>query len=168
VDPGPLAAAAPGRELLEVLRRVDLLSVNAREARLLSGSHRPDAGAAALAALLVPDGVAVVRVGPDGCWMACGDAAPEHVPGHPVDAIDTTGAGDVHIGAMLARLAAGDEPRSAARVANVAAALSVERPGGAAGPSMTELADVLNLAAVGLVRHPLCQPPVRRILHPNQ
>ncbi len=153
VDPGPLAAAAPGRELLEVLGRVDLLSVNAREARLLSGSHRPDAGAAALAALLSPGGVAVVRVGPDGCWMACGDAAPEHVPGHPVDAIDTTGAGDVHVGAMLARLAAGDEPRSAARIANVAAALSVERPGGASGPSMTELADVLDLPGVGLVRH---------------
>ncbi len=152
VDPGPLAACAPGRELLDVLGRVDLLSVNAREARLLSGSHRPDAGASALAALLVPGGVAVVRVGPDGCWIACGAAAPQHVPGHPVDAVDTTGAGDVHVGAMLARLAAGDAPRSAAAVANVAAALSVGRPGGATGPSTTELEDVLDLPAAGLAR----------------
>ncbi|MHB1974497.1 MAG: PfkB family carbohydrate kinase [Acidimicrobiales bacterium] len=161
VDPGPLAASAPGRELLDVLGRVDLLSVNAREARLLSGSHRPDEGAAALAALLVPGGVAVVRVGPDGCWIACGGAAPEHVPGHPVDAVDTTGAGDVHVGAMLARLAAGDEPRSAAAIANVAAALSVGRPGGAAGPSMTELADVLDRPAVGLARHDAATRAVR-------
>jgi 2-dehydro-3-deoxygluconokinase len=58
------------------------------------------------------------------------------VPGHPARAVDTTGAGDVHVGAMLARLAVGDDALSAARFANVTAALSTERHGGASGPTL--------------------------------
>ncbi len=143
VDPGPLAAATPGRLPEEVLGRVDLLSANAREARLLTGCADPGAGAVALAARLAPCGLAVVRTGPDGCWLARRGGPAEHVPGHPVAPVDTTGAGDVHVGAMLARLSAGDEAREAARTANVAAAWSVERRGGAAAPSCGELAGAL-------------------------
>jgi len=46
------------------------------------------------------------------------------VPAHPVSAVDATGAGDCFGGAFVARLCAGDDPFSAARYANVAAALS--------------------------------------------
>ncbi len=149
LDPGPLAAADPGGEMQAILGRVDVLSLNARESRLLSGCSEPDTGAATLASLLAPGGLAVVRVGPDGCWLARRDTTPERVPGHRAAVRDTTGAGDVHVGAMLARLAAGDQPREAARIANVAAALSVERAGGAAAPSTTELAEALGVLAGG-------------------
>ena len=47
-----------------------------------------------------------------------------HVPGYAVDAIDATGAGDCFAGALLARLAAGDDVLAAARYANAAAALT--------------------------------------------
>jgi 2-dehydro-3-deoxygluconokinase len=42
----------------------------------------------------------------------------------PVDAVDATGAGDCFDGSFLARLAAGDDPPSAARWASAAAALT--------------------------------------------
>lgn len=61
VDPGPLAAGMPGGAMHEILGRVDVLSLNARESRLLSGCPEPERGAAALAALLAPGGLAVVR-----------------------------------------------------------------------------------------------------------
>ena len=145
LDPGPLAAGMARGEIREILGRVDLLSLNAREARLLSGCPEPDGGAVALAALLAHGGSAVVRAGPEGCWLARRGATPEHVPGHQATVRDTTGAGDVHVGTMLARLAAGDPPREAARIANVAAALSVERPGGATAPSAAELCEAIRM-----------------------
>jgi len=43
---------------------------------------------------------------------------------HHVDAVDATGAGDTFDGSFLARLLEGDDPETAARYANVAAALS--------------------------------------------
>ena len=144
VDPGPLAAS-PGGPVGAVLGRVNLFSANEREAAGRTGTHSPAAAAAALADQLAPGGVAVVRVGPDGCWVARRGIAPLHLPGHPAAAIDTTGAGDVHVGAMLARLAVGDDPVAAARFANVAAALSTERRGGASGPS----SDVVAAAVTG-------------------
>jgi 2-dehydro-3-deoxygluconokinase len=43
---------------------------------------------------------------------------------HRVEALDATGAGDTFDGAFLSRLLEGDDPETAARYANVAAALS--------------------------------------------
>jgi sugar/nucleoside kinase (ribokinase family) len=65
------------------------------------------------------------------------------VPGFPVRAVDTTGAGDTHSGAFLAALAAGADEAAAARTANAAAALSVTRHGPATAPGRDELARFL-------------------------
>jgi 2-dehydro-3-deoxygluconokinase len=46
--------------------------------------------------------------------------------------VDATGAGDCFAGAVLARLAAGDDVPRAARAANVAAALSTQGVGAVA------------------------------------
>ena len=46
------------------------------------------------------------------------------VPGHAVDVVDATGAGDCFAGALLARLVAGDTSQEAVRYANAAAALT--------------------------------------------
>ena len=53
-------------------------------------------------------------------------------------AVDSTGAGDAHIGAFLAALLAGREAADAARFANAAAALSVTRLGAATAPLLSE------------------------------
>ncbi len=142
LDPGPLGTASDDA-IGGLLHRVDVFTLNEREALLRSGCDRADEAAAALGALIAPGGVAVVRVGPSGCWVAQPGAAPVLVPGHRADVIDTTGAGDVHTGAVLARLAAGDSPLQAARIANVAAALSTEHAGGAAGPTTAAVDEAL-------------------------
>ncbi len=162
VDPGPLGAA-PGGPVGSVIGRVDLFSANEREATGCTGERTPEAAAAALASRLAPGGIAVVRVGPAGCWVARQGAVPVHVHGHRAAAVDTTGAGDVHVGAMLARLAAGDDPVAAAGFANVAAALSTERHGGASGPTSEAIAAATArpspIAAVGTGRS---APPTAR------
>jgi len=65
----------------------------------------------------------VLKCGRAGCIAA---TTAERVPiaGHPVDAVDATGAGDCFDGAFLARLDAGDDLVAAARYANAAAALT--------------------------------------------
>ena len=66
------------------------------------------------------------------------------MPARPTQALDTTGAGDAHVAALLARLAAGDDMRTAAQVANVAASIAVERSGPATGPTVQELGEALK------------------------
>ncbi|QJE73334.1 ribokinase [Aerophototrophica crusticola] len=66
------------------------------------------------------------------------------VPGRPVKAVDTTGAGDCFVGSLCARLSAGDELETAMRYANVAASISVTRIGtGTAMPTADEVRGAL-------------------------
>ena len=117
---------------------VDVLVPNEVEAAALSGT--PGDPLAAAAVLRGQLGAAVVvTVGAQGAWVVDGDE-PEHVPAHPVEAVDTVGAGDAFCGALGARLAAGDDLRAATSYANAAAALSVTKPG--AEPSMPRAADI--------------------------
>jgi sugar/nucleoside kinase (ribokinase family) len=144
VDPGPLAAEIPPERLRRALRRTDLLSLSAREAAILSGRRDPPGAAAELAERLAAGALVVVRAGADGCWLAAAGAEPVHLPGRPAAMVDSTGAGDAHVAAFLARLSHGDDPVRAAEVANVAASLSVERPGPSTSPTAAELQAVLE------------------------
>ena len=65
----------------------------------------------------------VLKLGAQGCRVAT-PADRTTVPGHRVDAVDATGAGDCFDGALLARLFFGDDLVTAARYANAAAALT--------------------------------------------
>jgi sugar/nucleoside kinase (ribokinase family) len=138
LDPGPLVSDVPGEVLDRVLRRTDWLTCNAREAARLTGRGDPVAAATALAGRV--RGV-LVRTGADGCLLggSLAGAAPGHVPGFPVTAIDTNGAGDTHAGTFIAALAAGADAWEAARIANAAAAFSVTRRGPATAPTEAEL-----------------------------
>lgn len=139
IDPGPLVAEIPGERLERVLGRTDLVSLNAREARLLTGATNLPGAASRLVPRLAPGGWVVARAGAQGCWVASESQPPWHVPARPARALDTTGAGDAHVATLLARLAAGDDMRTAARVANIAASIAVERSGPATGPTAREL-----------------------------
>lgn len=72
------------------------------------------------------------------------------VPGHPVTAIDATGAGDCFAGNLLARLSSGDDLWAATAYANAAASLSVQGYG-AVGPlpSRDAVLKVLSAASKG-------------------
>ncbi|MYV57783.1 PfkB family carbohydrate kinase, partial [Streptomyces sp. SID3212] len=125
LDPAPLVDDIPEAVLAPVLARTDWLSANAREARLMSGLDDPRRAAAVLRERLAPGGGVLVRVDKDGCWLAAPGGGPERerepspepvrVPGFPVRAVDSNGAGDAHVGAFLALLAQGFDPLTAAR-----------------------------------------------------
>jgi D-glycero-beta-D-manno-heptose-7-phosphate kinase len=74
--------------------------------------------------------VLLVTRGRNGMSVFRRGAAPVHVPAHgSQDAVDVTGAGDTVVAAFSAGLAAGGDAVAAARLANVAGALVVRKPG---------------------------------------
>jgi sugar/nucleoside kinase (ribokinase family) len=142
-DPSPLVATIDREALDTVMRRVDWLSCNAREARVMTELSDPLAAAQLLLDRL-DRGSVIVRCGQDGCVVAIAGAPATKVHGFGVDAVDTNGAGDTHVGAFAALLEEGRSPLEAARWANAAAALSVTRRGPATGPVMDELATFMR------------------------
>ncbi|NKY97026.1 PfkB family carbohydrate kinase [Nocardiopsis alborubida] len=141
LDPAPVVGDLPRPTLERALARVDLLSLSAAEAATVTGHAVPEEAAALLLPRIRPGGVVVVRDSARGCVVAeagDGDAAPRRVPGFPVRAVDTNGAGDAHVGVFTAAVAGGLDPLSAARRANAAAALAVTRRGPATCPTEKE------------------------------
>jgi sugar/nucleoside kinase (ribokinase family) len=90
------ARALSGRPLPE-LAGVRALLVNEREAALLTGFAEPEKAAAALAELAP---TAIVTLGGDGA-LSAGTEGTVRVEGIPVEAVDTTGAGDLFSAAYV-------------------------------------------------------------------
>ena len=91
------------------------------EAALLSGASEASAILDWCHASGAP--LVALKMGADGVWLSS-EKGRERIPGHRVDAIDATGAGDCFDGAFAARIVAGDDAVAAARYANAAAALA--------------------------------------------
>ncbi len=147
-DPGPVVADVDAALLHVVLDRADWVSLNAHEAGALTG--RPDAVSAARAwstTLPLPRAGVLVRDGAQGCWLLEAarpdDVRHVPVPLPPFVPTDTSGAGDCHLGTFAAAIGRGDDPAAAARWANAAAALCVQRVGPATGPTYAEVAAAL-------------------------
>jgi len=144
IDPGPLVAEIPTTRLERILARTNILSLNEREIGLLTGITALPLAAQTLVTRLAPAGFVVARAGAQGCWLASHTVEPLHLPGRPARIVDTTGAGDTHVAALLARLAVGDDIIQATHRANVAASLSIERIGPATCPTLAELQAALG------------------------
>jgi sugar/nucleoside kinase (ribokinase family) len=147
VDPGPLVADIEPAAWARVLARVDVLSLNAREARLVTGLRDAGQACAELAGRVGAAAAVLVRDGAAGCWLAVG-GRPELVPGLAVTAVDTNGAGDAHCGVLAAELLRGAELAAAVARANAAAALAVTRPGPATAPTRAEVDALLAAHSV--------------------
>lgn len=121
VDPGARAAQlAQNEELAQrVFARADVVSLNREEAQFLE------------AVALNCGCKLVLRAGAEGArWVD--PSSPETevtVPALPVDVVDTVGAGDAHLAAVLAGLADGEEPAEMMRKANALAARVVSGAG---------------------------------------
>jgi len=124
LDPGPLVVDIPATVLAPALQRCTLLTLNRREALLLTGQDDAVEVAAALGDRLASAALLVVRDGARGAAVTGAGLGEEvrTVPADPVKVIDTTGAGDVHTGTLIAALAAGLDPAAAVGRANIAAA----------------------------------------------
>jgi ribokinase len=142
-----LAPVPPGaRDLLAA--GVGWLVVNETEASAVLGhpvAGLAEAATAATALLAVGATHAVVTAGAAGAAYA-GPADPASVPGFPVQAIDTVGAGDTFVGALATALGAGAAPAGAVRAACAAAAVATTRPG--TQGAMPHPADVPALTGV--------------------
>jgi ribokinase len=119
---------APAAALPEdALRALDVLVVNATEAAWLATHLNCGPSATGLRDRL--GGVAVVvTLGGDGAEVASGEAV-WHEPAEPVEAIDTTAAGDCFVGVLARRLDLGETLQTAVRRASIAAALCCTRHG---------------------------------------
>jgi ribokinase len=126
LNPAPAAPLAA-----DLLAASDWIIPNEHELAILAGSSRTDPGDdAALAAFAETLGCRlVVTLGARGAAVVGGDGSVTRVPAVPVNAIDTTGAGDAFVGAFGYGLAAGFDEQTAVRLGIACASDSVTRPG---------------------------------------
>lgn len=112
------------------LNMVDWLILNEVEGEDLTGCVDPQAMLDALAARL-PHTAIVLTLGKDGAFYR--DACQQlHQPAIPVQAVDTTAAGDTFTGYFLQAVLAGEDPAKALLIAAKAAAIAVIRHGAGA------------------------------------
>jgi ribokinase len=134
---------APARELPpELLAAVGLIVPNEHEAAAVTG--RTDPGEALEALLeLVPE--AVITLGARGALYGSRTGDRLTVPAVPVQAVDTTAAGDAFVGALAVARAESRPAPDALRFATTAAALSVRRKGAATSiPTRAEIDAALH------------------------
>jgi ribokinase len=140
LDPAPAPEA-----LASSLYRVDVLMPNRGEAERILRVAIPDVRAAKWAAeKLVERGarVGIVKLGSEGVVFASRHGVFVHAA-RPVEAVDTTGAGDCFAGVLAAALIEGMPVADAVARASDAAALSVTRPGAQPSfPYASELDDL--------------------------
>ena len=115
-----------GRDVLDVLRHVDVFLPNEREAKRIAGE---DDLAAAVKVLSEMVPVLVVKLGPVGALVRRGEESIT-VPPIPVDFVDPVGAGDSFDAGFLHKFVAGSDLATCARWGNLAGAFSTTRPGG--------------------------------------
>jgi ribokinase len=129
-----------------LLRQLDALVVNEREASALADqADAPQAEAAAAAVREHGARVVIVTLGAGGSLMR-DDAGVHRAEAFDVQPVDSTGAGDAFMGALAVALAAGVPARAAIRFANAAGAAATTSVGAqAALPRLDELRRMFGL-----------------------
>jgi 2-dehydro-3-deoxygluconokinase len=109
--------------MTDVMRHCDICLPSLEDITAITGLSDPDA--LVDHCLMLGAKVVALKLGKRGAIVA--DGGQRHrLAAHPCQPVDATGAGDTFGGALVARLVAGDDLRSAGRYAVVAAALSTE------------------------------------------
>ena len=134
---------APAKPLSETaLKRIHTLVVNETEAEIISGEtlDGPDSVSRIAQDLcnMGPE-IVIVTLGAKGAYVASKDFSGE-IPGHTVEALDTTAAGDVFCGSLSTAMCSGVALPAAVKFAHAAAAISVTRVG--AQPSVPHRAEI--------------------------
>lgn len=115
------------------LDKVDILVANELEASALAGIAVTDLASARNTARKLCElgaGTAIITLGEAGSVIAVGgEPRVVHIPAYPVEAVDTTAAGDTYCGCLVVALAEGRDLADAVRFASAAAALCVQRMG---------------------------------------
>jgi ribokinase len=123
---------APVQELSDdLLGLVTYLTPNAGEVAALTGIEATDLDSGRRAAARLCErgvGTVIITLGEEGA-LVCDGATAVHFEAFPVEAIDTTGAGDAFNGALAVGLAAGGSLEQVIPLASAAAALTCTRRG---------------------------------------
>jgi len=125
-DPGPTTAELSVESLDWLGKHASLISCNKSEYAKLA-PHVSD------------DVWLLLRKGPDGAELHHNGQVVADASGRKVPVVDTNGAGDIHTGAFLAALAAGNSLQESLELACRAAEFSIQREGGCCGPTWDEL-----------------------------
>lgn len=146
LDPAP-AAILPD----EIYSYIDIIKPNETEARILTGVKVDDTESAEEAGKwLIDKGVktAIVTLGHKGSVLVTKDRI-KHFPAQKVKAIDTTGAGDIFSGGLLASLLKGKSMDESIEYATCAAGIATTRLGVIESiPTQEEVLEVLKLEDV--------------------
>ena len=132
------ASPISGEVLAADLTGVDWLVVNEIECAAIAGCSTPEEGYAALRVRYPGLGI-LLTLGSEGS-VSWKDGAEIRQCAYPVQAVDTTGAGDTFMGYFVGCLAQGMERKDAMQYAAMAASIAVTRPG--AAPSIPMMAEV--------------------------
>ena len=133
LNPAPVAPLLP-----PLLKLVDILTPNEGEAHTLSGMTDP----AEAARVLVEQGArsVVVTLGERGAFLRDATTTTRLFPAYPVQAIDSTAAGDAFNGALACSMAEGRSLKDAVVFANAAGALATTKRGAQESlPTRTEI-----------------------------
>jgi len=143
---------APAVQLpASLLKKVDILTPNEKEADLLAAGYTSAHVGDVAGFLYQQSGVRnlVITMGAKGS-VICGSSN-AFVPGFPIQAIDTTGAGDAFNGGLAVGLARGDDLITAVRYANAVGALSTTQSGAQSSlPSASQVENFLNQSSAGV------------------
>lgn len=122
-------------------RFIDCFFANDAQLFQLTGKKAPQAAAA----FLLSEGVhtVVAKLGEKGSVTFCPGKPPVAVDAYPVEAADTTGAGDSYDAAYMLGISRGWSPRKCAQFANTVAGMNCSQVGAAAG--VPDLGTALSL-----------------------
>ena len=142
---------APARAIPDsLLPMIDVLTPNEVELAQISDMPAESLEEVELAAKSLCKkgvGIVVATLGSRGCLIVT-EASTEFVASFKVEAVDTTAAGDVFNGALVAELVRGGEMSDAAKVASAAAAIAVTGKGAIASiPTRDEVLKFLGIQA---------------------
>ena len=130
--PGPRGVRIGKEKMDRIYALHPVLHINEMEAKELSGCHDVEDAAERLSSLT--GNTVIITLGENGTYCRERSGEAYRVPGVPAAVVDTIGAGDSHIGAVIASLSMGNSLKEAIRIANAAASAVV----GVKGASLTE------------------------------
>lgn len=137
LNPAPVFPLDP-----DILANIDIITPNEKEASILAGIAVTDKNSASKAAQIIHalgPKIVIITLGSKGAFLSTGDEA-IIIPSYPVVAVDTTAAGDVFNGALVAAIAQGENIMNAVRQGCKASAISVTKRGAQVSiPTLIEL-----------------------------
>ena len=145
LNPAPAAKLSD-----ELLSKISIITPNQKETEMLTGIKVTDQVSAKRAAALLHKkgiGTVIITMGAMGAFVSHENKY-SMIPGHKVNVVDTTAAGDIFNGALVVALSEGKMMDDAVAFACKAAAISVTRLGAqASAPDRNEVEGFENVTA---------------------